>query len=76
MSDSNDRSHGPFLILLALAFLVGLIIVFGPGIFKQGAYQLSLGHARVGSFNPVDAVVNALDSFGQTIARMFAGFGR
>jgi len=76
MANDPDRSHGPFLALLAIAFIIGLILVFGPGILRQGANQLPLGGARIGGFDPLQAIVNALDSLGHAISGFISGIGR
>jgi CBS domain containing-hemolysin-like protein len=79
MSDSGDRSHAPFLLLLVIILLIMAVGILGPDFISQRVPLLpgSLNEPiRSGSIDIFSPITNGLNAFSQAVANLFAGFSR
>jgi len=74
MSDSSDRTNGPFLALLFVAFLLVAIIFFGPEIERFAAQQFSgnrSGNLTINGWDPFGAIIRGIEAFGNAVGSLF-----
>ena len=74
MSDSSDRTHIPFLMILIFAFLVVAIIFFGPEIERWAAREFSgngSGRVKIDGWDPFGAILRGIESFGNAVGDLF-----
>ncbi|MHB1118934.1 MAG: hypothetical protein ACYC11_02620 [Bellilinea sp.] len=74
MSDSSDRTHIPFLMLLVFAFLLVAIIFFGPEIERWAASEFSgnnSGTLKIDGWDPFGAIIRGIESFGNAVGNLF-----
>lgn len=73
MSDSGDRTHIPFLMILVFAFLLVAIVFFGPELKRLVASQIGSGSGQFtfGTWDPFSAIFNGIQSFGKSVGDLF-----
>lgn len=73
MSDSSDRSHGPFLAILFIAFIFVAIVFFGPQLENFASHTLSGnrgGGFTINGWDPFSSVIRAVEAFGRAVGNL------
>lgn len=73
MSDSSDRTHGPFLAILFIAFVIVAIVFFGPQLEQFAAQTFSGnrgGGFSINGWDPFGSIISAVEAFGRAVGRL------
>ncbi len=73
MSDSSDRTHGPFLAILFIAFVLVAIVFFGPQLENAASRTFSENHGggfTINGWDPFGAAISAIEAFGRAVGRL------
>lgn len=73
MSDSSDRTHGPFLAILFIAFLLAAIVFFGPQLEHLASETFSgnrSGNFTINGWDPFGSIIRGIEAFGRAVGRL------
>lgn len=74
MSDSSDRSDGPFIAILIFAFLLAAIVFFGPQLEHFASQTFSgnrSGNFTINGWDPFGAMIRGIEAFGRAVGSLF-----